>query len=1204
MAEDLDALFGAFDGAQAKEDDMETSDDEGEEEGEEGEEEGEEEEEGVEEEGEEEEGKDEKGAENDANEDSKSDAEPPSKKQKVAPPTKKVVPKKSKMADNSEFQTTNSDEVVLKALTHRIVASAAEDEPQTETDAATPKEEKAISTGTSHDKSIRHYSALPDNHIRVEPPSSTPPAKSYPFPLDPFQQTAIAHIHANESVLVAAHTSAGKTAVAEYAVATSLKAGQRVIYTSPIKALSNQKYRDLSQEFTDVGLMTGDITINPSATALVMTTEILRSMLYRGSEIMREVAWVIYDEVHYMRDSERGVVWEESIILLPHRVRFVFLSATIPNASQFADWICKIHHQPCHVVYTNYRPVPLQHYIFPAGGSGLHLVVDEKGKFREGNFQRAMAALQGTDETSGIDANSGGGKGNNARNRGNKKGNPKQNATTDLHRIVKLIMERQLNPVIVFSFSKKDCERYALGLHKEDYSEDVEKDLISQVYANAIESLSDDDKKLPQVEALLPLLKRGIGIHHGGLLPILKEIVEILFSEGLIKVLFATETFSIGINMPAKTVVFTNTRKWDGVAFRWVTSGEYIQMSGRAGRRGKDDRGIVIQMMDEKMDPAVCKGILYGDPDPLNSSYKISYNMLLNMMRVEDVDPEYLIRASFHQFQQECEAPALEAKAEELEKKANRIEFLVEEETSDGDGDTGGSAHNSEGKVREFYDMNKQLEVAQSKMRKIIRKAEHINPFLQPGRLIDATLEYDTTQSITTTKNKMDIDENEQRLNFGWGVVVSKSKQRTGQSAGTAGKQAEIAAGIAGTKEHVLEVLCRCVDRKHDDPEPENEELIAQPPTGLLWRGSTKTCRPVSTHDKIENVEVRLFTMGLDAIQRISAVRIYVPPDVHPPKAREDLGRNILEVLRRFKKKDEEEDGNSDASGDGLPILHPIKDMKIKSDDFDKLVSRANTLTERLSQLEQHWISSSKNSKIDDALESLTKSLKLYGQKATLLEQSSFLRKEVKGCETMVMKETLKKMKKVLKKIDHVDLNGVIQTKGRTACEINTANELVVVELVFSGVFAELSVEQSCALLSCMTFDEKKKGDDDDPSKGLKSYLANPFAKLKEAARLVARASIDCKMDGIDEDEFVEKFNPGMMEAVFAWCKGAKFVDVQKLTGSFEGTTIRTLRRLEELVRQLANASKAIGNHELQTKFEKGSEMIKRDIVFCSSLYL
>jgi ATP-dependent RNA helicase DOB1 len=248
----------------------------------------------------------------------------------------------------------------------------------------------------------------------------------------------------------------------------------------------------------------------------------------------------------------------------------------------------------------------------------LHLVVDEKGKFREGNFQKAMAALQGGRDMEDAIANAVSGSGNGAGG-GQKKrkrsvgGNGGKGGNTDLHRIVKLIMERNLNPVIVFSFSKKDCEKYALELNREDYTDDVEKDLIAQVYNNAIESLGEDDRKLPQVEALLPLLKKGIGIHHGGLLPILKEIVEILFSEGLIKALFATETFAIGINMPAKTVVFTNTRKWDGKDFRWVTSGEYIQMSGRAGRRGKDDRGIVIQMMDEKMEPSVCKGILYGE---------------------------------------------------------------------------------------------------------------------------------------------------------------------------------------------------------------------------------------------------------------------------------------------------------------------------------------------------------------------------------------------------------------------------------------------------------------------------------------------------------------------------------------------------------------------------------------------------------------
>ncbi|CAC5411372.1 MTR4 [Mytilus coruscus] len=219
-------------------------------------------------------------------------------------------------------------------------------------------------------------------------------AKEYPFILDPFQKEALLCLENNQSVLVSAHTSAGKTVVAVYAIAMSLQQKQRVIYTTPIKALSNQKYRELYEEFQDVGLMTGDVTINPTASCLIMTTEILRSMLYRGSEIMREVAWVIFDEIHYMRDKERGVVWEETIILLPDNVHYVFLSATIPNARQFAEWICHLHKQPCHVVYTDYRPTPLQHYIFPAGGDGIHLVVDENGEFREENFNTAMSVLR------------------------------------------------------------------------------------------------------------------------------------------------------------------------------------------------------------------------------------------------------------------------------------------------------------------------------------------------------------------------------------------------------------------------------------------------------------------------------------------------------------------------------------------------------------------------------------------------------------------------------------------------------------------------------------------------------------------------------------------------------------------------------------------------------------------------------------------
>jgi len=242
-----------------------------------------------------------------------------------------------------------------------------------------------------------------------------------------------------------------------------------VIYTSPIKALSNQKYRELQEEFDDVGLMTGDITINPNSSCLVMTTEILRSMLYRGSEVVREIAWVIFDEVHYMRDKERGVVWEEAIIMVPKNVRFVFLSATIPNAQEFSEWIAEIKQEPCHTIYTSMRPVPLQHYMFPAGGDGLYFVVDEKGRFREENFSRALSQIEGGGNEKGdVDA----AKKSRMKNR---------KGSSDVYKVVKLIRDRNYDPVIVFAFSRRDCESLALQMSKLEFTDDEEKRLIAEV---------------------------------------------------------------------------------------------------------------------------------------------------------------------------------------------------------------------------------------------------------------------------------------------------------------------------------------------------------------------------------------------------------------------------------------------------------------------------------------------------------------------------------------------------------------------------------------------------------------------------------------------------------------------------------------------------------------------------------------------------
>jgi len=566
------------------------------------------------------------------------------------------------------------------------------------------------------------------------------PAKKFPFQLDPFQAEAIRCLDNGESVMVSAHTSAGKTVVALYAIAMSLRNQQRVIYTSPIKALSNQKYREFKEEFSDVGLMTGDVTIEPNASCLVMTTEIWRSMQYKGSEVMREVAWVIFDEVHYMRDRERGVVWEESIVMAPKNSRFVFLSATVPNAKEFADWVAKVHKQPCHIVYTDYRPTPLQHYVFPSGGDGLYLVVDEKGKFREDSFQKALNALVPASDSAKK-------KENGKRQKFTMAGTSSEES--DIFKMVKMIIQRQYDPVILFSFSKRECEFLAMQMAKMDLNEDDEKANIETIFWSAMDMLSDDDKKLPQVSNMLPLLKRGIGVHHSGLLPILKEVIEILFQEGLIKCLFATETFSIGLNMPAKTVVFTNVRKFDGDRFRWLSSGEYIQMSGRAGRRGIDLRGICILMVDEKMEPSTAKMMLKGSADSLNSAFHLSYNMLLNQMRSEDGDPEKLLRHSFYQFQADRSLPDLEKQIKELESERNSM--VIEEAES----------------LKDYYDLLQQHRSLKKDVHDIVLSPKHVLPFLQPGRLV--RIEYSTDEPANFS-----IDEN-----VTWGIIINFEKVKS-----------------------------------------------------------------------------------------------------------------------------------------------------------------------------------------------------------------------------------------------------------------------------------------------------------------------------------------------------------------------------------------------------------------------------------------
>ncbi|XP_058028782.1 superkiller complex protein 2 [Ahaetulla prasina] len=536
-------------------------------------------------------------------------------------------------AEPAPLHRVNSlEELVLKEVTP-VPKSAPQAAPAPAPATVPPKEQWAILVDVSSPVDD-FYKLIPD------------PAFKWPFEPDVFQKQAILHLEKHDSVFVAAHTSAGKTVVAEYAIALSQKHMTRTIYTSPIKALSNQKFRDFKNTFGDVGLLTGDVQLHPDASCLIMTTEILRSMLYNGSDVLRDLEWVIFDEVHYINDSERGVVWEEVLIMLPDHVNIILLSATVPNTLEFADWIGRIKRKKIYVISTLKRPVPLEHYLYTGNSqktqNELFLLVDARGTFLTKGYYDAVDAKK--DRTSKHSQTFG------AKQPMHAGAGPGQDKNIWLSLIDMLRKKDQL-PVVAFTFSRNRCDENASMLTTVDLTTTTEKSEIHVFFQKCISRLKGTDRQLPQVLHMVDLLKRGIGVHHSGILPILKEVVEMLFSKGLVKILFATETFAMGVNMPARTVVFNSVRKHDGANFRDLVPAEYIQMAGRAGRRGLDTTGMVIILCKNQVpEMSDLHRMMLGKPTRLQSQFRLTYTMILNLLRVEALRVEDMMRRSFSEF--------------------------------------------------------------------------------------------------------------------------------------------------------------------------------------------------------------------------------------------------------------------------------------------------------------------------------------------------------------------------------------------------------------------------------------------------------------------------------------------------------------------------------------------------------------------------
>jgi ATP-dependent RNA helicase HelY len=460
----------------------------------------------------------------------------------------------------------------------------------------------------------------------------------YPFPLDEFQRDAIATLIGDRSVMVAAPTGTGKTIVAEYGVYKAFERTGRVLYTTPIKALSNQKFRDLRAIYGDeVGLLTGDVSENRDARVVVMTTEVLRNMLLQSPWDVDDVDIVIFDEIHFLADPERGTTWEESIILCPDHVQLICLSATVSNAAEIAAWISRTH-RPIHLITHDERAVPLALYYFV--DRQLHMVIDHRGDLIR-DFPRT-----------GGEARRQMGRGSARRRRD--EADAQGMDEPQPHEIIDALIADEMLPAIYFLFSRNDCQVFAerLAMMRPNLVGDRQKQAIEGTIATYLASLRPEDRELEQVQLVTALARKGIGFHHAGLLPLLKQLVELLFSRGLMQVVFATDTLALGVNMPARTVVVGRMSKWDGRRRRVLIPNEFQQMAGRAGRRGMDAFGHVVVPYSPWLQFRELLEIATGPLEPVRSAFAVRYNTVLNLWDPPDGERvRQMLEQSLAQFQ-------------------------------------------------------------------------------------------------------------------------------------------------------------------------------------------------------------------------------------------------------------------------------------------------------------------------------------------------------------------------------------------------------------------------------------------------------------------------------------------------------------------------------------------------------------------------
>ncbi|MCL7049423.1 hypothetical protein MKW94_018400 [Papaver nudicaule] len=993
-------------------------------------------------------------------------------------------------------------------------------------------------------------------------------AIDFPFELDKFQKEAVYYLEKGESVFVAAHTSAGKTVVAEYAFALASKHCTRAVYTAPIKTISNQKYRDFSGKF-DVGLLTGDVSIRPEASCLIMTTEILRSMLYRGADIIRDIEWVIFDEVHYVNDVERGVVWEEVIIMLPKHVNIVLLSATVPNTVEFADWIGRTKQKKIRVTGTTKRPVPLEHCLFYS--RELYSICENeifqplglKAAKDVYNKKNSSKALGGSGAYSGSQASHGGSQVRQQRENPNR-GKPQKHADKNAGiggtsqnnwgarrseaslwlLLINKLEKKSLLPVVIFCFSKNRCDKSADNLTSTDLTSNSEKSEIRVFCDKAFSRLKGSDRNLPQVVRVQSLLRRGISVHHAGLLPIVKEVVEMLFCRGVIKVLFSTETFAMGVNAPARTVVFDTLRKFDGKEFRQLLPGEYTQMAGRAGRRGLDKIGTVVVMCrDEIPEERDLKHVIVGSATRLESQFRLTYTMILHLLRVEELKVEDMLKRSFAEFHAQKKLPEQQ---QQLMRKLAQIAKAVE-------------CIKGEPAIEEYYEMFLEADKQRDYVLENLMQSPAAQSNLSPGRVVVVKLQSAQDHLL--------------------GVVLKVVSNET--------------------KKYIVLVLRPDVPVSTNTPSASDkfqQKINDNLPQGYFIAPKKQRGRGDDEYFSAGNSRKGKGTIDIELPRRSSAAGMsYEVLEIEHKeflsickcKIKIDQIGLLEEGSNAAYAKTVQQLSETKTSGNKYPqALDPIKDLKMNKVEFVEAYHAWNILLLDMSANKCHGCSK-------------------FKEHLAIVKESHTHKEEVNKLKFQLSDEALQQMPDfqgridVLKAVGCIDDDLVVQIKGRVACEMNSGEELISTECLFENQLDELEPEEAVALMSALVFQQKNTSE---PS--LTPKLAEAKNRLYDTAIRLGELQTHFNLPISSEEYARDNLKFGLVEVVYEWAKGTPFADICELTDVPEGLIVRTIVRLDETCREFKNAASIMGNSALCKKMETASNAIKRDIVFAASLYV